>query len=97
MHPGTVDASAGLLVQFLDWVAKQPRTYAETMDAWRTSCPRISVWEDALIEGLVTTENVPLSAQGEVKVVLTKLGMDRLGELSPGPVPLVTSCESTSC
>ncbi len=79
MHPGTVDASAGLLAQFLSWVAKQPRTYAETMDAWRTSCPRISVWEDALIEGLITMENVPSGAQGEVKVLLTRSGMDRLG------------------
>ncbi len=96
MHPGTVDASAGLLMQFLGWVAQQPRTYAETMDAWRTSCPRISVWEDALIEGLIMTENVLSGAQGEVKVVLTKSGMDRLGQLPPRPVPPVTSRERTS-
>jgi len=23
------------------------------MKAWRSSCPRLSVWEDALLEGLV--------------------------------------------
>ena len=42
-----------LMVQFLDWVASRPRTYAEAMDAWRTSCPRQSVWEDALIGELI--------------------------------------------
>ena len=83
MHPGTLDASSGLLMQFLGWVAGQPRTYAETMEAWRTSCPRISVWEDALIEGLVTTDNVSSGPQGEVKVVLTRSGMDRLGRPPP--------------
>src|SRR5437870_1950386 len=40
-----------LMIQFLDWVASRPRTYSEATDAWRTSCPRLSVWEDALIAG----------------------------------------------
>lgn len=82
MHPGTTDASAGLLAQFLGWVAAQPRSYGETMEAWRTSCPRISVWEDALLDGLVAMEGTPASAQGQVRVVLTQAGMDRLA-----PVP----------
>jgi hypothetical protein len=43
--------------EFLDWVSNGPRTYAETMDAWGTRCPRHSVWEDALIEGLVRLES----------------------------------------
>ena len=78
MHPGTLDASAGLLLQFLAWVAARPRDYGETMDAWRTSCPRISVWEDALAEGLVAPDGAPAGAQGEVRIVLTRAGMDRL-------------------
>ena len=45
-----------IMLQFLDWVASRSRTYAETMEAWRTSCPRLSVWEDALIEGLIQIE-----------------------------------------
>ena len=40
-------------VEFLRWVDVQDRTYEETMDAWRTSCPRLSHWEDASIGGLV--------------------------------------------
>jgi hypothetical protein len=42
-----------LLLQFLDWVSSRPRTYAEARDAWRSSCPRLTVWEDALIDGLI--------------------------------------------
>jgi hypothetical protein len=37
----------------LAWLAGQPRTYGETMDAWRTSCPRLSIWEDALADHLI--------------------------------------------
>lgn len=46
-----------IMVQFLAWVADRPRDYAGTMAAWRTTCPRLSVWEDAIIEGLVRVEN----------------------------------------
>jgi hypothetical protein len=42
-----------LVIELLAWVAARPRTYGETMDAWRTSCPRFPVWEDALEGGLV--------------------------------------------
>ncbi|MDC7784289.1 hypothetical protein PQJ75_08060 [Rhodoplanes sp. TEM] len=42
-----------LTLQFLAWLDERPRTYGEAMEAWRTSCPRLSIWEDALIDGLV--------------------------------------------
>jgi hypothetical protein len=45
-----------LMLQFLTWVNERPRTYAEAMDAWRSSCPRHTVWEDALVDGLVALE-----------------------------------------
>jgi hypothetical protein len=62
-----------LLRQFLAWVAAQKRTYGETMDAWRTSCPRLPVWEDATEHELV--ELVPASvSQSEQAVVLTARG-----------------------
>jgi len=61
-----------LTLQFLAWIAERPRTYTETMEAWRTSCPRLSVWEDATIDGLVCLEGGPdrqtlvrLTATGE--------------------------------
>jgi hypothetical protein len=37
-----------LVFDLVEWVAKEPRTYAQVMDAWRTSCPRLTVWEEAL-------------------------------------------------
>ena len=38
---------SALTLELLDWVVERPRTYAETMAAWRTSCPRMPIWEDA--------------------------------------------------
>jgi hypothetical protein len=46
-----------IMLQFLAWVADRPRTYRDTMDAWHSTCPRLSVWEDAIIDGLVCLEN----------------------------------------
>lgn len=62
-----LDSPTGhLTLQFLAWVAEGPRTYRQTMEAWRTSCPRMPVWEDAVDGGLVETDGqqVRLSAAG---------------------------------
>jgi hypothetical protein len=45
-----------LVLDLVEWVAARPRAYAEVMEAWRTSCPRLSIWEDAVDQGLVTRE-----------------------------------------
>jgi hypothetical protein len=45
-----------LILDFLQFLAKDERTYEEAMEAWRTSCPRLTVWEDANERGLVTNE-----------------------------------------
>jgi hypothetical protein len=45
-----------IMVQFLVWVADRPRTREQAVEAWH-SCPHISVWEDAVVDGLVCTEN----------------------------------------
>jgi hypothetical protein len=42
-----------LILDLVEWVARRPRPYAEVMEAWRTSCPRLPVWEDAVDRGLV--------------------------------------------
>jgi D-3-phosphoglycerate dehydrogenase len=41
------------VLDLLDWISRRPRTYAETLEAWHTHCPRLPVWEDALAAGLV--------------------------------------------
>jgi hypothetical protein len=45
-----------LTIQLLEWISNHPRTYAEALEAWRTSCPRLSIWEDACIAGLIDCE-----------------------------------------
>ena len=42
-----------LILDLLEWLARRERTYDETMDAWRTSCPKLTVWEDTTDRGLV--------------------------------------------
>jgi hypothetical protein len=42
-----------LILDLLEWVAKGERSYEEVMAAWRTSCPRLPVWEEANDRGLV--------------------------------------------
>jgi hypothetical protein len=62
-----------LTLEFLRWIASRRRTYAEAMEAWRSTCPRHTVWEDALIDGLIQIERggvlrqsvVILTAQGK--------------------------------
>ena len=46
-------APASLVLDFLQWLATGPKPYAEVMEVWRTSCPRLAVWEDAVDEGFV--------------------------------------------
>ena len=45
-----------LILDLLEWITKRERTYEQVMEAWRTSCPKLPVWEDANDRGLVTTE-----------------------------------------
>jgi hypothetical protein len=44
-----------LILDLLEWLASGERTYEEVIDAWRTSCPRLPVWEDANDRGLVAS------------------------------------------
>jgi hypothetical protein len=43
-----------LILDLVEWIAAEPRTYLDVMDAWRTNCPRLTVWEDALERGYVS-------------------------------------------
>jgi hypothetical protein len=46
-----------LLLDLLEWIEKQERTYADLMSAWRTSCPRLPIWEEAIDRRFVQREN----------------------------------------
>ncbi len=59
-----------LILDLLEWVAKSERRTEEVMDAWRTSCPRLPVWEEANDRGLVMREH----ADGRSVVRITASG-----------------------
>lgn len=67
-------SQVGNLLQFLSWLSERPRSYADTMDAWKTSCPRLSAWEDATANGLVDMQHEQDGARAEAIVVLTRKG-----------------------
>jgi hypothetical protein len=61
-----------LTVEFLRWIAARPRTYADAMEAWRSNCPRHTVWEDALIDKLIQIESG--ATMNQCAVILTPRG-----------------------
>ena len=61
-----------LTVEFLTWVASWPRSYSEAMEAWASTCPRNSVWDDALIDGLIQVESA--GTMNQSRVILTPRG-----------------------
>jgi hypothetical protein len=73
------DTVENLILDLLEWVGRKERTYEETMDAWRTSCPRLPVWEDAHERGLVERG----SANGRFVVHVTPAGLALLKEKRP--------------
>jgi len=42
-----------LILNLLDWIGPNPRPYAEVIESWRTSCPRLPVWEEANARGFL--------------------------------------------
>lgn len=76
-----------LMREFLTWVAARRRTYAEAMDAWRSTCPRHTVWEDALVDGLIHFEDA--GPPGQPEVTLTPRGRAFLdGDGGAGPADM---------
>ena len=66
-----------LILDLLEWIGREQRSYADVIDAWRTSCPRLTVWEDAIDRGFAVREH----AKGrEVMIALTAAGRAFLRE-----------------
>ena len=66
-----------LMRDFLTWVASGPRSHADAMEAWRSSCPRFTIWEDALGDGLIELE-CSGATMNETLVLLTPRGQTLL-------------------
>ena len=74
-----------LILDLLEWVARKERTYAEVLDAWRTSCPRLPVWEEADRRGFIARRHE--YARGQM-VFVTSAGADHLrNHRSPDGTP----------
>ncbi|MGC1419459.1 MAG: hypothetical protein WA786_04990 [Acidimicrobiales bacterium] len=48
-----------LILDLLEWLGPEPRPYGEVLDAWRTSCPRLPVWEEANDRGFILRQSLP--------------------------------------
>jgi hypothetical protein len=53
------DTVDNLILDLLEWIGPERRPYREVLDAWRTSCPRLPVWEEATDRGLIERQHVP--------------------------------------
>jgi hypothetical protein len=77
------DTLAPLILDFLEWIAARPRPYSEVMDVWRTSCPRLTVWEDAIERGFILRRHV---VGDELVIDVSALGrrfLEGSGRVSP--------------
>ena len=76
------DVLEPLIRDLVVWCAREPRTYDEVLDAWRTSCPRLTVWEEAVARGLVETRP---GNEGNLHVHVTSSGHILVGDTSLAP------------
>jgi hypothetical protein len=69
-------------LELLSWVSREPRSYPEAIEVWHTHCPRHSVWEDALGEGLIevvrkgSRSHVALTSRGKAALVHRAASID---------------------
>ena len=48
-----------LILDLLEWIGPRSRPYSEVIEAWRTSCPRLPVWEEANARGFIEHLHAP--------------------------------------
>jgi D-3-phosphoglycerate dehydrogenase len=76
------DPVDALVLDLLDWVGRGERPYREVIEAWRTSCPRLPVWETANSRGLLEQRQ----RQGqETTVALSAKGLELLRSSRAAP------------
>jgi D-3-phosphoglycerate dehydrogenase / 2-oxoglutarate reductase len=64
-----------LILDLLEWIGSTARPYDEVLDAWRTSCPRLPVWEEAMERGFVVIQRDPV---GGARVAVSTAGSQHL-------------------
>ena len=73
---GMTDGPDALVLDFVEWIAARPRRYGDVMEAWKTSCPRLTIWEDAIDQGLVQRCRIG----GDLSIETTEAGRDLLAK-----------------
>jgi hypothetical protein len=58
MTEPTTETADPLVLDFVEWIAREKRFYSEVVAVWKTSCPRLTIWEDAADRGFVARETV---------------------------------------
>jgi hypothetical protein len=71
------ETSDALVLDLVEWIAREPRLYSDVIEAWRTSCPRLTIWEDAVDRGYVARR--PVEGPG-VRIAITEDGLKFLRE-----------------
>ena len=66
-----INTADPLVLDLVEWIAREPRLYSEVIATWRTSCPRLTIWEDAVDSGYVARATASGSA---AMVVVTEDG-----------------------
>ena len=78
-----------LVLDLVEWIAREPRRYAEVIEVWRTSCPRLTIWEDAVDRGYVarrpSVEGMRVMVTESGATFLRKHGRIQSGVSAPAP------------
>ena len=75
------DLSDPLVLDLVEWIAREPRLYSEVIETWRTSCPRLTIWEDAVDRGYVAREG----AGSGVVVAITRTASNSCARMGGAP------------
>jgi hypothetical protein len=46
-------------LDLLRWIDSREATYDQALEVWKSHCPRLTIWEDALLDGLIRIERTP--------------------------------------
>ena len=68
------DVVEALVLDLIEWIGPGGRPAAEVLEAWRTSCPRLPVWEEANDRGFV----VRLRGNGGETIAVSDAGLEYL-------------------
>ena len=69
-----MDTLTPLICDLLEWLERTPRTHAEVIDGWRTSCPRLPVWEEATDKRYVARRGRFVEVTAEGRAFLSRSG-----------------------